>query len=61
MGLILIIVAIIVFNIALAFAVASYGRSKGFPYAPILVAAIFVSVPLTWLIVALMPPRTSRY
>lgn len=57
----MIIVAIMVINVALAFAVASYGRSKGFPYAPILVAAIFVSVPLTWLIVALMPPRSSRY
>lgn len=57
----MIVFAVIAINIALAFAVANYGKSKGFPFAPILVASIFFSVVLVWVIVAVMPPRDSTY
>jgi hypothetical protein len=60
-GLILIVVVVIAINLALAVAVANYGRSKGFPFTPILVASMFFSVVLVWLIVALMPARNSTY
>ena len=61
-GIITLILVLWVINIILAFAVANYARNRGFPFAPVLVGAIFVSVPLVWFIVAVMPaPNNSRY
>lgn len=37
--------------------VAHYGAQKGFPFAPVLIAAIFIGFLFVLLAVALMPPR----
>jgi hypothetical protein len=59
---IIVVVLLVAANTLLAFAVANYARDKGFPFVPVLVAAMFFSVPATWLIVALMPPPSdSRF
>ena len=61
-GILTLVVVLWVVNIVLAVAVANYARNRGFPFAPVLVAAIFFSVPLVWFIVAVMPPpNRSRY
>ena len=48
---------VVALNVVIAAAVATYGAQKGFPFAPVLIAAIFIGFPLVLLAVALMPPR----
>jgi hypothetical protein len=56
-GVLFIALGVFLLNIAIAMAVANYGPSKGFPFAPVLIAALFIGFPLVLLAVALMPPR----
>lgn len=54
---ILLVLAIVLLNVASAIAVAWYAARKGFPFVPILLAAVVISFPIVWLVVALLPPR----
>ena len=53
----LIAVLLIGLSIACSMATASYAQRKGFPYWPILIAALFISFPIVLLVVALAPRR----
>ncbi len=54
-----IFIILLVVNVAASIAVASYGARKGFPFAPVLIASVFVGFPLVLLVIAVMPPRTT--
>ena len=53
----LIALLVLAVSIGCSMATASYARSKGFPYWPILIAALFISFPIVLLVVAVAPRR----
>jgi hypothetical protein len=50
-------VGVVLLSIWASVLTAKYASRKGFPFAPILVACLFVSFPIVLLIVALAPSR----
>lgn len=57
LGLVVVAAGIVLLSVLASVWTAKYASRKGFPFAPILVASLFVSFPVVLLIVALAPSR----
>jgi hypothetical protein len=57
LGIVLIAIGIVLLSIWACVLTAKYARRKGFPFAPILIACLFIGFPIVLLVVALVPAR----